>query len=218
MQTRLYYATTDIIKSPADLDRLYRKASPGRQQKVDRIRREDDKRLSLLAEYLMITALKNEGIGEISLTCGEKGKPYLTDKSLFFNLSHSGKVCICAVSDKDLGCDVEKIKRAKMNIANRFFSKEECLFLESTPESERDNAFFRLWTMKESFIKAVGTGLSMPLNSFSIDLSSPTPRLSYSTDGRSFFLKEYKLLNGYCFAVCGLDGDFAEATEILSVE
>ena len=212
--TKLYFATTDIIRDEADFHKLYLSASPQRQLKTDKIRKPEDKKLSLLAEHLLRFALKEEGITDYNILKGEHGKPYIENENIFFNLSHSGKVCICAVSDKEVGCDVEKLGKANMKVAKRFFSPEEFMALENADESEKDDLFFRIWTMKESFIKAVGTGLGMALDSFSIDLSKDAPFISYSTDKRAFQLKEYNLLDGYKISLCALDGNFADAVEI----
>ena len=216
--TKLYFATTDIIRDEADFQRLYLSASPQRRLKVDKFRKSEDKKLSLLAEYLLRFALKEEGITSYSIIKGDHGKPFLENENIFFNLSHSGNVCICAVSDNEVGCDVEKIEKANMKVAKRFFSPEEFKALENADESERDDLFFRIWTMKESFIKAVGTGLGMALDSFSVELSADTPLISYSTDTRAFKLKEYNLLDGYKISLCSLNGDFSEAVEVTEIQ
>lgn len=215
--TKLYFATTDIIRDEADFHKIYLSASSERQLKVDKIRKPEDKKLSLLAEYLLNFALNKEGITNYTILKGEHGKPFIENKNIFFNLSHSGKVCICAVSDKEIGCDVEKLGKANMKVAKRFFSPEEFKALENADEGEKDDLFFRIWTMKESFIKTVGTGLGMALDSFSIDLSKDTPFISYSTEARAFQLKEYNLFNDYKISLCALDGDFADAVEITKI-
>ena len=215
--TKLYFATTDIIRNEADFQKLYLSASSERQLKTDKIRKPKDKKLSLLAEYLLNFALKEEGITDYTVLKGEHGKPYIENENIFFNLSHSGKVCICAVSDKEVGCDVEKLGKANMKVAKRFFSPEEFKALENADEGEKDDLFFRIWTMKESFIKAVGTGLGMALDSFSVDTTKDAPFINYSTDNRAFQLKEYNLLDGYKISLCALNNDFAEPVEITEI-
>lgn len=215
--TKLYFATTDVIRDEADFQKLYLSASSERQLKTDKIRKPEDKKLSLLAEYLLNFALNKEGITNYTILKGEHGKPFIENKNIFFNLSHSGKVCICAVSDKEVGCDVEKLGKANMKVAKRFFSPEEYKALENADENVKDDMFFRIWTMKESFIKAIGTGLGMALDSFSVDLSEIAPFLSYSTDERAFCLKEYNLIEGYKISLCALNSDFAEPVEITEI-
>ena len=69
-----------------------------------------------------------------------------------------------AVSDKEIGIDIEKLRTGKRKLANRFFSKDECAALDT---AWSDSAFTRTWTRKESYIKATGMGMRMPLNEFS---------------------------------------------------
>lgn len=94
----------------------------------------------------------------------EHGKPYLTDyPDLFINVSHSGDFAVCVASDTEVGIDIQKIRTANFRIAQRYFTKEECDFIGS------DNLrFFDLWSRKESYVKATGTGITVPLNSFSV--------------------------------------------------
>ena len=88
---------------------------------------------------------------------------------IYFNISHSGEWVICAISDCELGVDVEKIQK---NIPNwiYIFSEAEQQMIRKWNGLERAELFYKFWTLKESYIKAVGLGLNMPMNSFSIQL------------------------------------------------
>ena len=106
---------------------------------------------------------------------GDKGKPELIAPPLplRFNLSHSKDLIICAVTlDNDIGCDVEQIHRKSdvLAIADRYFSATEIESLFSLPKSEQRSRFFDYWTLKESYIKAWGQGLSIPLDDFSFEI------------------------------------------------
>jgi 4'-phosphopantetheinyl transferase len=110
---------------------------------------------------------------------GLYGKPYLAldaDGPLpLFNVSHSGELGIIAVADGlELGADVERVRHFNdmHRIARRFFSAAEVAALEAVPEADFDRAFFRCWTRKEAFIKAIGEGFSRPLASFDVDFAS----------------------------------------------
>ena len=72
-----------------------------------------------------------------------------------------------------MGCDLERIGRLRLDLAERFFCREEyeAVLMRETEEERRD-CFFRYWVLKESFIKATGRGMALPLNSFSIRLES----------------------------------------------
>lgn len=115
---------------------------------------------------------------DVSFNYGSHGKPSLAGEhrasSLRFNASHSGELAVYAfVPEFEVGIDVEYIKSdfATEEIAERFFSTSEIGMLMALPKAERPAAFFRLWTRKEAYIKAIGTGLSHPLNEF--DVTAP---------------------------------------------
>lgn len=103
------------------------------------------------------------------------GKPRLIDtpgaESLRFNLSHTQGLSVCAIGrDHDLGVDVEfhANPEAMLGVADEYFSPREIADLQSRPKAEWGEVFFRYWTLKESYIKARGEGLSIPLDSFSL--------------------------------------------------
>lgn len=107
---------------------------------------------------------------------GEKGKPELINSPLplRFNLSHTKGLIICAVTlEDDIGIDVENITRSNdvLAIANRYFSARECEELFALPVEQQRSRFFDYWTLKESYIKAWGLGLSIPLKDFSFSFS-----------------------------------------------
>ena len=87
----------------------------------------------------------------------ERGK--LLHPRLFLSLAHGGGMAVLAVGDHFVGCDVEKLSRVREGVLRRF-SKEECAFVEAARERAREEAFFRIWTGKESYLKMTGEGLS----------------------------------------------------------
>jgi len=115
-----------------------------------------------------------------------------------FNLSHTDGLIACAVILKqDIGVDVEDMERRAVSLetADRFFSKTEVDDLHQVPESKKKDRFFDYWTLKESYIKARGMGLSLPLEQFSFHLSenkppgiSFDPKLSDDPDRWQFWL------------------------------
>ncbi|HMF75353.1 MAG TPA: 4'-phosphopantetheinyl transferase superfamily protein [Bryobacteraceae bacterium] len=111
---------------------------------------------------------------EISFSYGPKGKPVLAPRaSVDFNASHSGAVAVFGFTDNcEIGIDVEQIHPLDemRNIANRFFCPEETEDLMTLTADQRQRAFFLCWTRKEAYIKAIGDGLSAPLDSFRVTL------------------------------------------------
>ncbi|MCG7378207.1 4'-phosphopantetheinyl transferase superfamily protein [Paenibacillus sp. ACRSA] len=128
---------------------------------------------SVLGEALARVTLADQiggQVRDISFSQNEYGKPFLRDHAdLPFNLSHSGDWVVMISGGHDLvGIDVEQIKPIDLQIADRFFAPQENRYLISQPADVQLETFYRLWTLKESYIKAVGKGLSIPLDSFAI--------------------------------------------------
>ena len=122
------------------------------------------------------------GPAALRFAYGPYGKPALNgehkNSSLRFNMSHSRAVGLVAVSDnKELGVDVEYIRAdfASEDIARRFFSPHEVAAFNSLSNELRVAAFFRCWTRKEAYIKAIGRGLSQPLDGFDVTLAPEKP-------------------------------------------
>ena len=112
----------------------------------------------------------------IQFTYNTYGKPALEGSSLRFNVSHSADLVLLAFTrNKNIGVDVERIRPefAAKEIAGRFFSQEEVAALRTRPAESLPAAFFTCWTRKEAFIKAHGSGLSLPLHKFVVSLDSP---------------------------------------------
>ncbi|MEH6551785.1 MAG: 4'-phosphopantetheinyl transferase superfamily protein [Pseudomonadales bacterium] len=106
---------------------------------------------------------------------GPFGKPAIVGSApeLFFNLSHTSRYVVCAVSTlPGIGIDIENSARQVqvLQLAKRFFSAQEYRDLSNLPEEEQRERFFDLWTLKESYIKARGEGISLGLDKFSFEL------------------------------------------------
>ena len=124
--------------------------------------------------------------------CFEKnqyGRPHLDPKHhspLRFNISHTEGLIACAlVLDREIGVDVENLSRGGdlVDIADRFFSPAEVADLHRVPAEGQSDRFFDYWTLKESYIKARGMGLSIPLEQFSFHIDDGTG-LKLSVDPR----------------------------------
>ncbi len=119
----------------------------------------------LLGGYLAMSPI------ELKFEYTSYGKPYLPNQLLYFNVSHSGDMAAFAFTlNCEIGVDIERIKKDfdVLELARNFFSNNEIVSLERQPKEKLSRAFFRCWTRKESFIKAKGSGLSFPLNQFTV--------------------------------------------------
>lgn len=172
---RLYSEKISFLDDKETYKKYYEMLSSDRKKKVDAYRFDKDKKLSILVEYLLRIALIEKKLisddYKLAYNYNKYGKPYLSDfQDVYFSYSHSGEYAICVVSDALVGCDIELIKDVDFGIAKRFFTKNEYESIEklSNIEEKRD-LFYRYWTIKESYIKAIGLGLAMELNSFDVD-------------------------------------------------
>jgi 4'-phosphopantetheinyl transferase len=111
---------------------------------------------------------------EFRFSYGTYGKPALVGERLRFNVSHSHGMALFAVAaDREVGVDVEHIRAdfATEDIARRFFSRLEVAAFNALRKEEQVAAFFRCWTRKEAYIKAIGRGMSEPLDAFDVTLA-----------------------------------------------
>jgi 4'-phosphopantetheinyl transferase len=110
---------------------------------------------------------------------GSNGKPALASAAnIQFNITHSGSLAAVALTaDCQIGVDLEQIRPLSdlQHIADRYFCSEEAAEIMSLPPSERERAFFCCWTRKEAYIKAIGDGLSAPLDGFRVTVQPNTP-------------------------------------------
>lgn len=142
------------------------------------------------------------------------GRPALSNPEagaarLVFNLSHTRDLILLgATRGRQLGVDVERIceRRASADIAVRFFAPEESEHLMRMPEHARADVFFRYWTLKESYIKARGQGLSIPLDKFGFNLRDGGVELwlhpDLGDDARRWAFIEMRPTNDHRGAIC----------------
>lgn len=170
-ELKLFYTNIEQEISPQTYEKLLNVVSSEKRIQIEKYRFEADRKRTLFAELLLRYVCSEYfkiGQNDFVLTKNEFGKPYLAGKNVpFFNLSHSGKYVLCGISFKECGVDIEKIKDCRNGIAKRAFSKNEFAELENAPDSEKAKIFYSYWTIKESYVKYLGKGLSVSLNSFS---------------------------------------------------
>ncbi|MFI3253775.1 MAG: 4'-phosphopantetheinyl transferase superfamily protein [Eubacteriales bacterium] len=172
-----------------------------RQQKVMSYAMGKSQRLSLGAGLLLEEYLHSLGLSEADLAFGTQGKAFLPSyPDCHFNLSHGGDYAVLATGDRPLGVDIEKIKENRFPMGQRCFAPEEVAQIANcSGEEEKNHLFFRLWVMKESYLKATGKGLSLGLKSFAVD--GETKDFLYPETGYSFHEVSPPLL-GYVMALC----------------
>lgn len=202
---KIYAVNIEQAKEQVALEELYDQVPWERAQKAKRYKRTDDQWRCLAGGLLIRHMLKEEAadqnINEIQ--CDAMGKPYLPlAKSLDFNISHSGQWAAGVVSNHKVGIDVEQIGNGLEDIAKRFYTQQEQKFCEGSKED-----FYKIWTLKESFLKAKGTGMSTAFTSFSVITDG---RMQLTEDGLvdpSYMLFSRKFGGDYYLSVCVRGGE-----------
>ena len=151
---------------------------------------------SLLGKILLCRTLEKCGVKEFQVHYKDGEKPQLLGgDNLFFNISHSGIFVMVALSDSDVGCDIQEIRPYNPKVAKRNYCPEERLLIEDS--EDKDDVFIKLWALKESVLKQTGKGISGGLATY--NFSAFAEKESFSAYGYSFFVK--KIHNAYA-AVC----------------
>lgn len=146
--------------------------SEERGKKADRYLLIDDSKRCICAELLLQHSLYHtfNRMIPLNISYNDYGKPFLKQIEGFsYNISHSGKWVVIAYGSSEVGIDVENVRKGKVDIADRFFTAKEKEYIYRGPKEEQIRRFTEIWTLKESYIKYLGTGLSTSLNSFSVD-------------------------------------------------
>lgn len=207
---------------PQVIDKLLESVSPDKKERLRRFYRKEDMLRGLFADLLsrdMIrqkTGLNNE---EISFATNEYGKPFLKDsEDIQFNLSHSGEWVVGAIDKKQVGVDVERVQEIDLDISRNYFSPDEHEDLMSKPD--KYDYFFTLWSLKESYIKILGKGLSHPLNAFSIKFIDPEHIIIKVGDKQigDVFFRQYEVDKNYKTAVCATHEQLPDHVNLVTTE
>lgn len=175
-----------------------------RREKTLRLVPREKRNSSLAAGLAVPLALKACGYdGNAEISFGLYGKPYFKQpQGLFFNISHSADWTVIALSDSEVGVDIQFKRPVDVNSAARAFTPAERGQIEAAGEAAQE-LFYRYWTAKESYLKAIGTGLNQPLSSFSVSFNGDTARIGGDSENSyKIYVQPWK--DEYCLAVCSL--------------
>jgi len=121
---------------------------------------------------------------DVALAFENLGKPFFADPQhnadFQFNFSNSSDTAICAVTrNQPIGVDLERMRPMSdmFGLAKRYFAESETKALFALPESKQTDAFFRLWTRKEAWLKAIGKGLTFPLRDVEVSFDDDDCRI-----------------------------------------
>ena len=207
-----------IWRAPLDLEpqlvhQLNTYLASDEQARAARFKFDQDRRRFVAARGILRAVLGtylHQKPASLMFSYGSHGKPTLqlddAHGGLHFNLSHSHGVALYAVAKtREVGIDVEALRSKSdwEDIARRFFSHREYLEILAQPHEVRSDAFFQCWTRKEAYIKARGLGMTIPLNSFAVSLTSNSLHGLRSADSDRWSLRGVEPAPGYTGAVVG---------------
>lgn len=213
---KVYIIDTRIFEDKEKLQRAYDMLSPARKRKVEKLRFEKDRLLSIGAGFLL-EKVKEEAIDQVRENLQEKqldeekfgqielseyGKPYFPNLPIHFSLSHSGIYAVCAISDNEIGIDIEQKERCKKNIARAILTEYEKSFYDDTSEM-----LCSYWTAKEAVLKLFGTGFHKAATEVEVVLAAGQANINGLSD--TIYLKEYQI-NDYQCTVAGYENLFPE--------
>ncbi len=208
---RICYADVSPLENDTIFDAAIGSLPPQRRKKAEALVKRSARNLSVGASLVLMHALEQAGYDAHSLEFDihDGGKPYAKNADVHFSITHSGTLAMCAVSDRPVGIDAEEISAFNPDICKRFFSEgeREQIFASANEDKIRDT-FFRIWTMKESYVKMTGRGLG-GFSSFEAVLC-PKPHI---TGGEACSITELEL-DGYKATVCAKDDDEIEFEKI----
>lgn len=171
ISAEIYFAEISEVESAETAD-LLKLISHEKQKKLMQYHFPIDRKLSLYAELLVrykAMCLLDLTNNEIEFETNEYGKPHLKGyPEFYFNISHTRNAIAVAFSNETIGVDIEKIRDADLQIAQRFFTNSEQRYIGASLDDEYNRRFYEVWTKKEAYIKCIGTGLTTSLKSINV--------------------------------------------------
>ena len=171
----------------ARLKHLYPLLSAKEKERSERLKFYKHRKRFIAAHGFMRSVLENyieTPASEIIFSSNDKGKPALDKQThhtnIHFNLSHSNNIALLAIClNHEIGVDIEYLDRKNdwKGIIKRFYTPAEQADIFKLPENQQQNAFFQMWTRKEAYMKALGLGLHLSPNKFSLTVPPEKPAL-----------------------------------------
>lgn len=206
-----------ILDDQETFDTWYRKMPEYRKNKIDSIKPIIDKKLSLGAGIVLHRALLANGVKEYEVGIAEHGKPYIIGREdIFFNLSHSGNVAVCAISDSEVGVDIEKKRNFSEGLIKKVFDEKEIKDVEKRAETteEKNQQYTALWTIKESIMKYYGKGIALDPSSIHVDFGDEiSAKCEYfPEDNLNIFFNNYAEI---MLTICAKNNNFNKVINFL---
>lgn len=206
---KVYLSDVSKLPDPLDNPELLNELPEERRDKILRFKQEKDRKQSLGAGLLLEQSLEQHGFDLADIRNSENGKPEIV--GVHFNLSHSGDMVACVISEQPVGCDVEQMDKRRTGVAKRCFTMREFEYLDGIDEEKQNGEFYRIWTMKESYLKMTGEGITLALDRIEVIFDDD---VSIFRDGKKeeCYIREYHV-PGYKLTVCAKEKVFADEAE-----
>ena len=226
---KLFYMDIGCGCSEEQSQAFYSVLPDERRERIERMKNRELAAKRILTDSFMqygICRVMGISLGDIRYSYGEQGKPFL-DTAVYggvssfwqdnqgngewcrlermeFNLSHSGKYAVLAMSDKPVGVDVERGRKNRLSVAERCFHEREYADIMSAKgDREKEQKFLEYWTMKEAYVKWTGEGLSCPFRSFCVERQGEGISLVRDEKGiKVWFATSFLADDGYAVSVC----------------
>ncbi|RBP02129.1 4'-phosphopantetheinyl transferase superfamily protein [Rossellomorea aquimaris] len=205
---------------------LIREVSKSLQQKIIQLRYQNDKTRSLVGELLLKYIILKNNSGKVNnykIFRNKYGKPYLNIDNLHYNISHAGDWVVCCIDKKSVGVDIEQVIDIDIEIIKEQFHTKEIEFLNSNSNNLKE--FYRIWTVKESFVKYTGLGLSLSFKSFYVEFAQKNvitigyeDNLAFPTINNKIKIQSLILDSNYMLSICFEEGSEFEITEIIKMQ
>lgn len=221
MPLNVYVYDTSLVRDEY-LTTLAESSPQNLKVKLAHYSRFKDRKRVILSHFLVRSVLANELSTKpncIEILVDKLGKPFLDKNKRHFNYSYSKDLIVIATDDTSVGVDVEYVQPLDdlEQLVDCFSSEEKESFFMYNKE-DRLKYFYTLWTLKESYLKAIGEGLHRPLNSFSIDFQKGKIAVRDKERAEKRNFKGYDLLDDYKCAVCATHGHFPDKLIIHKVD
>ncbi|HDR7659974.1 MULTISPECIES: 4'-phosphopantetheinyl transferase family protein [Bacillus] len=225
IKIQAFYIPSHI--NPYLFERLFKLVDLDKQKKINQFTSVKDSYRSLIGDIairLLVCQKYHISNNKIFYQYNKYNKPNIAlNPPFFFNISHSGDWVVVISHTSEVGIDIEKIQDIDINISSKYFTYFEHQNLLSCKEEDRIPYFFDLWTLKESYIKFVGKGLSIPLNSFLIEKTCSEQfkirNIHENFDNiENVFFKQYILDSNYSLSACAPTPNFPKDIEIFTID
>lgn len=218
----IFYANVEFLEDSQTFDTFLPFVSSERQKSALNYKHRKDKARSLGAGLLLNYAISKyfpQVPQPVQLEFLPQKKPVIKDySSICANLSHAGIYAACAVGSSDIGIDIERVRKVSDALMNKCCTQEELAFLARFEETEQKKQFCRIWTRKESYIKATGEGLLIDLSL--VNVIAADGFIYKNGQKTSFYCQTFDQIEDYFLSICEkktnadfLPADFAQTVQ-----